>query len=200
LRVDSQPGAELWVDGARVGALPLEAVRVSAKTIWIELRAPDCDPWSQSIEVQPKETVRLVARLAPAHPATRAASPPPIVSPAPAPPRSSSQRTVGWAILGIGGAFFAEGIVAQIVRANATAHYNDDNVCLAPGRTRDQVCGDYRGRAETAQTLATIGWIGAGAAIGTGVVLLLTSRSEPVSGPVVQIGSHEAGLSWYGRF
>jgi hypothetical protein len=199
LRVDAQPGAELWVDGARVGTLPLEGVRVAAKTMWIELRAPDCDPWSQSIEVQPKETVRLVARLVPSHPASRAVSPPPIASPALV-PHTSSQRTIGWAMLGIGGVFLAEGIVAQIVRANAVAHYNDDNFCLKPGMTREELCGPYRGRAETAQTLATIGWIGGAAAIGTGVVLLLTSRSEPVSGPVVQIGSHEAGLSWYGRF
>jgi hypothetical protein len=197
LRLDSQPGTELWINGARVGTLPLDAVRVVANTVWVELRAPDFEPWQQSIDVRPNETVRVVAPLQPVRAAAPEAPARPVV--APSIPRASPQKTIGWVTLGVGGVLLAEGAVAQMVRAAASSHYNDDNLCLAPGLTRDQLCGNYRGRAETAQTFATIGWIGGGAAVGVGLVLLLTSRSEPPHA-LVHMGPQGAGVSWWTSF
>ena len=58
------------------------------------------------------------------------------------------------------------------------AHYNDDALCLQPGLSRDERCGTYRGRAETAMGLALVGYIGTAALGGTSAVLFLASAGK----------------------
>jgi formylglycine-generating enzyme required for sulfatase activity len=67
VRVESAtPGAELWVDGEPLGALPL-TVELSAGPRALEVRAPGHKPWQDRIEVLPDQPQSLnTGTLAPA--------------------------------------------------------------------------------------------------------------------------------------
>ena len=89
--------------------------------------------------------------------------------------------------------------VAQVLRQEAVDHYDDDTACLQPGLSREQSCGYYRGRAETAQVFATAGWLAGGAGVGVGLFLLFTS---PTAAPpvTVNLAPREYSVSWHGSF
>jgi hypothetical protein len=82
-------------------------------------------------------------------------------------------------MLGGAGVLLAGAIAAQVIHETATAHYNDDALCFYGDLSRDERCGAYRGRAETAQTLAVLGYVGAGVLGGASVVLFVTLPSSP---------------------
>jgi hypothetical protein len=199
LRVDAQDGVEIWLNDNRVGVLPMDGIRVIASTVQLELRGRDLQGQRQTIEVKPRETLRLIIPLAPVGKGADAQLPPAEVGATSRdayPQPSSGRRTAGWITLGAGGLLLTQAVVAEVVRTQAVAHYNDDAACLQPGFTREQMCGQYRGRAETAQFFATTGLVAGGVAVGAGLWLLLTSRPEP---PVtVTLGPHQYGLSWRG--
>jgi hypothetical protein len=68
-------------------------------------------------------------------------------------------------MLGGGAALVTGGVVASVVRENDVSIYDDNARCLAPGQTRDQLCGSYRSTADTATVLAVVGYSVGGAAM-----------------------------------
>jgi formylglycine-generating enzyme required for sulfatase activity len=78
VRVESAtPGAELWVDGEPLGALPL-TVELSAGPRELEVRAPGHKPWQDRLEVLPDQPQSLnIGTLAPADGRLRVTSRPP---------------------------------------------------------------------------------------------------------------------------
>ena len=197
LQVESQAGAELWVNEAPVGTLPHDKIRVRAAAIAVEVRAPEFETWRSSVDVKPRETVRIVVPLTPASAA--AATSESSATPRTEPDRST-RRTLGWVSLGAGGLLLAEAAVAEVVSLQAQAHWNDDHECLAPGLTREQVCGRYIGRADTAQALAIAGFAAGGVAAGAGLFLVLTSRAGAAAPVAISVAPNGCGLSWRGNF
>ncbi len=203
LRVDSQAGAELWINGARVGPLPHETLRVIAAAVQIELRASEFEPWAQSVDAKPRETLHIVARLARIRRAALAPSAALGAETETVRTRAamaSTRRTMGWLGVGVGGLLLIEAASAQLIREQAISHYNDDSLCLRPGLSRENTCGAYRGRAEIAQVFATVGWIAGGVVASTGVFLLLTTPREPSRSLSVSWTPNETSLSWRQTF
>jgi hypothetical protein len=77
-------------------------------------------------------------------------------------------------------------VVAQIVHEDRASKYNDDARCFYGQLSRDQRCGTYRGQAETAQTLANIGFVAAGA-FGIGAATLLLLQQEAPKSPAASV-------------
>jgi hypothetical protein len=162
------PGAEVWVAGERVGTLPLPGpVRVAAGVQIVEVRAAGHEPAVRRVEVRAGEHARESLVLLP----VAAPTVPGVVAPAPdaEPPvigeTGRTSTTAAWITLGAGAALVAGGVVAHVVREQDAAIYNDDSRCLAPGLTRDQVCGSYRSTVDVTTVLAILGYSLGGAAL-----------------------------------
>src|SRR6266540_812624 len=172
-------GAELWLNGGKVGALPMRPVRAAAGTVHVEIRSKGYEPASRTIELEAGATSMQSFELV-APPAQNAT---PDVQP-PAKPRFSgdaTRRTLAWSALGAAGAFAAGAVVTQLIRETYVAHYNNDAQCLGGQLSRDKQCGVYRTSANTAQAVANLGYIAAGALGIASVVLFLSSPDRPKS-------------------
>jgi hypothetical protein len=176
-------GSELWLNGERLGELPMNRVRAPSGTVHIEVRAKGYEPALRNLDLEPGTTVTTEVVLLrvpePASPvvvqtAPRAESPPSL------PPPMKTQRVLAWGALGGAGVMLGGALVAQLVHAQAATTYNDNTLCTAPGRWRDERCGDYRNRAETAQILANLGYIGAGAlGVASAILFFVDTGGKP---------------------
>jgi hypothetical protein len=165
--------AELWLNGERIGELPLERLRVPAGTLLVELRTKDHEPVRHSLLLEPEATLTTEIVIAPE-------SDPPVASAESSAKTSESrpthpnlQRTAAWTALGASGVFLGGALFAQLVGYQQAARYNDNNLCAVPGRTRDEACAIYRGRAETAQSVANLGYIASGSLAAASAILFL---------------------------
>jgi hypothetical protein len=176
-------GAEVWLNGARLGVLPMERVRVPSGTLHVEVRAKEYEPALRDLDLDPGMTLTaelVLQKVAP--PAQPAASPVVVKSQpaenAPAPMASSNtRRTVAWGALAGSGLTLGGALVAQIIHNQAASHYNDNALCASPGHWRDDTCGIYRGKAETAQSVADLGFIAAGTLGVASAILFLVDGS-----------------------
>lgn len=205
LEVRGLAGAELFVDGARVGQLPLErGLRIEAGHRALEVRAQGFQSTSRTIIVSPGQTARETIELRPSvareEPASRANEPRTderrAHSPSEAPEGGArTQRTVGWVLTGVGGAALITGVVALIARSNAVSAYNDDPSC--PGSNnpspRPSQCQSHVDAESTWKAIAIAGLAGGAALSAGGVALVLTAT--PPAGP-----HGTAGISLTGRF
>jgi hypothetical protein len=192
------PGAELWVDGQEIGALPrAEPLRVVAGAIVLDVKAAGYESTRRTVDVAPEaraqERVTLVQLAPPEAPAAAAAT-------APAPPSDAgTQRTLAWSLGGAGLALVAGGVIANVVREENVAAYNDPVQCNPKlGQTVDDVCGDRRTTANTAQVVMAVGYAAGGAALVTSAILLLTSRpkTRPAAGVAFGCGPSVAPLAF----
>ena len=212
------PEAELWLDGAEAGKLPIRQLRVAAGTVRLEVRAKRYESIARSIEVSPGATTterfELTAIPESAKPAaeivavTRPAAPPEAPTPSPNPADTrvtgavATRRAFAWGALSAAGAFLGGAIAAQIVREGSAARYNDDSRCLYGNLSRDERCGVYRGHAESAQGLANIGYVAAGAFGIASAVLFWSSMSTPKTSGLrfgLDVGSSGAELTVGGK-
>ena len=192
-------GADVYVDGARVGTLPLSAKRVEAGRRNVEVRAPGYYVSSRFVAVPPGEVARETIELRPHHDTgsndegNRATKPGGEArDKAIVPPEGAVQRTAGWVVLAAGAALVATGVVAQLSRQSAISAYNADGSC--PGRgnpVQPPNCDDHVSTASTWQTISLIGFVSGGALAVGGIVLVLTAPSSKGS---------VAGLSAVGAF
>jgi hypothetical protein len=181
------PGAEVWVNGAQVGTLPLRApLRVEAGSVVLEVRASGYTSVRRVTSVEPGGTAREPITLVPITAPTPTPEPPvkpppsavPPAQPAPVTPpapdrtlRVASFVAFGAGALGIGaGAFF--GVRTLAVKSDR------DAVCGASS------CGSPQGVAldGDARSLAlrsTVWFIAGGAAALTGVLLYWRSLPTP---------------------
>ncbi|HEX9297834.1 MAG TPA: PEGA domain-containing protein [Polyangiaceae bacterium] len=204
LRIDTNVDrAELLIDGTRVTALPSEPLRLPAGTVRAELRAEGHESVQRTIEVPAGGTVVLHVVLAP-----RAMNPVGIDPPASVEKRAvdngtSLRRTMAWASLGVGAVLVGEAVVAQITREVLIGKYNDDSLCFYGTLTRDQRCNRYKSEAETAQTLAVIGFAAGGAALGASAYFFLTGpRGDKAAAHPITVGVAPRGafIQWRLRF
>jgi tetratricopeptide (TPR) repeat protein len=174
--------AELWIDGTRRGPLPLSAQRVASGSVRIEVRRPGGDPVERTVDVAAgTELTEHVEFVVPTPAEEHGAERPP---PAPVAAhrdhrRRESSLTPAWVMLGGAGVLLAGALAAQVIHETAAAHYNDDSLCFYGDLSRDERCGAYRGRAEAAQTLAVLGYVGAGVLGSASVLLFVTLPSSP---------------------
>ncbi|WP_394846935.1 hypothetical protein LZC95_05640 [Pendulispora brunnea] len=198
LEVRGMPGAVLFVDGARVGQLPLErGLRIEVGHRALEVRAQGFQSTSRTIIVSPGETARETIELRPnvaqEEPAKPGREPRPhdgVHS-----SNGSTQRTLGWVLTGVGGAAFVTGVIGLIARSSAVSAYNDDPSCPGidnPG-PRPSQCQSHVDSEGTWKAIAIAGLAG-GVALGAGGLALVLTAPPGA-------GSHgTAGISLTGRF
>jgi hypothetical protein len=229
LQVEMEPadrvGAELQVNGATVGALPLgEPVRVVAGTITVTVRAPGCVPVTRQVVVPPgglaRETVSLVLQeVPPPKPApppavvTLPASPAPSVpqvdvsKPQPAPVvrsrRAMLLQRLGIAAVSVGAVVLGGGVAAHAVREQNARAWNRDDACVyAPAGPLPAQCQARLNAVTVGQRLAIVGYAVGGALAGAGVVLLAlpASRGREKKAQTWLTVQPGPGVGWAGQF
>jgi hypothetical protein len=163
VRANASAG-EVWVGGRRAAELPLrEPLRVAAGRVVLEVQAPGYVASRRETDVESNAHGREDFVLEPIAPVAE----------------RPAGHTAAWIAAGAAGALLAGAIVATVVRENNAAIYNDDSRCFQGAVSRYQQCGSYRDTSATAQTLAIIGYSGAGVAAIASAVLVLWPPSTP---------------------
>jgi hypothetical protein len=182
-------GAELWINATRAGLLPLPAQRVLAGHVLVELRSHGGERVQRMLPLAGRDTLHLHIELRSDREATgnsvatkQRFRSSPLTTQKPAlnseESASNSRRTVAWVLVATGAVLLGEAVVAHVMRQSLTGEYNDDAHCFYGNLSREERCGRVLGKAETAQTLAIAGYIGAGLALGTaGVLFALPNRA-----------------------
>lgn len=181
LEVRGNDGAEVMLDGVRLGVLPVvKPFRVEAGRRTLEIRAKGFHPTTRSIEVPSggvaRETVTLVALTAEAAPAV-VPRPPGALDTEPDPGRN--QRLLGWGFTAVGGAAIATGVVGLVVRNGITSDYNASE-CPGLGVNQSADCMNKIDATKTWLTVSLITLIGGGIVAVGGFTLVATApRREP---------------------
>jgi hypothetical protein len=176
-------GAELYVNGERVGRLPRkDPIRLVAGDYTLELRAEGYFPATRRATVPAQGTARETLRLSPRTESPEAKKPPApipvrVLPPVPEGPRL--ERTLAWISLGGSAVFLGTGTALLLMRQGVVDEYDDDPDCPganAPSQGSAQ-CSDRLSKAKTMRTLGIAG-LGVGAALGvTSAVLMVISGS-----------------------
>ena len=162
-------GAELWINGERVAALPADPLRLATGHAAVEVRASGYMTVRREVDLAPRALVLLEANLAPV-PSLAPSQPSQPKAPADAVPPAhafgerSTRRTLGWVALGTAGVLLMEGTAAQIAHQVLIDNWNDDGLCVQGTLTRMQRCGEYKGGGRYCQTFAIVGLALGGAA------------------------------------
>lgn len=180
----SVEGAELYLNGAAAGVLPLAApVRVVAGPIELEVRAEGHRPLRRTIEARGGQLVRehfeLAAIEAPPAPAPEPEVP--IAAPPPAPAPASARGplwTSGAIVAGVAAlAIVSAGVAMGIREEDAQAFASDG--CLPAAGTRFEACQDRWARGHAAEDAAIGLFVTAGAFAAGASVLFAIGASEP---------------------
>jgi hypothetical protein len=158
----------------------------------VELRVPGYNDVSSTATISSGEQAELTLEATPRDPeSTETAADSPIE-------RASTQRTLGWVAIGVGGALAAGGAysmlrVASISEDPAFENYrnrlrSDQDACeeaergtRVPGAASPEDVADLCSTAETFEVLQYVFFGLAVASAGTGAVLLLTDSGKPRS-------------------
>lgn len=199
-------GAELFLDGERVGTLPIaEPLATEVGTHVVELRAPGHVPVQRSTEVRAGVLSRVTLAMVPsvAQDAPRVAPEAPSATPTVAPrdepqrePPSSSGPSpllvAGVVGAGVTALTLVATVVAIGVREASVQLWNDPSQCPASGPNgRLEACASTYGTIWSAQDWA-IG-LGVGTAVSavvSGVLLTLGLTEPPVRASVGTSGAH----------
>jgi hypothetical protein len=191
---------EVWIDGERCASLPLDGpIRVLAGAHVVEIRASGRPSLERAIRIEAQTRAREAFAFAPqASTLVQADSG---STEGPSSSGASARRTAGWAVLAGAGALLAGGIVANVVREEQVAIYNDDSRCFKGAAWRDEQCGSHRDAASTAQTFAIAAYAGAAAATIVSVTLLAGKSSSPTrTAAPVSCGVRGIGVLCGGAF
>ncbi|HMJ14258.1 MAG TPA: hypothetical protein VK524_22740, partial [Polyangiaceae bacterium] len=197
-------GAELFINGARVGTLPLPPQRVAAGNLLLELRDRD-ERMQRALTAAGRATLHVHVEFSRAPVANGELTPKralaggsPMTRDArtPAPSVANPRRTLAWMLVATGAVLLGEAVVAHVLRESWIAEYNDDGECHYGNLSREERCGRVRGKAETAQTLAALGYVGAGVAFGAAGILFVL----PNTGSAVTSGSRPLGIVYRASF
>jgi hypothetical protein len=194
-------GAEVWIQGRRVAALPMtQPARVIAGTVAFEVRAPGHLTMTRVATVTPdglaRESVELAATPAPGAPSSSTApAPPESATPEVTRPRST-QRTLGWVAAASAGAFLVGGAVVYGIGLGQVSEY--DNACPppnAPDLSAD--CASRVSSVAMMEALAITGFVGGGVLAAASAALLLTAPSSRAArtGLACGQGPGEVGVS-----
>jgi hypothetical protein len=196
LEVRGTDGAEVVLDGVRLGALPVTApFRVEAGKRTLELRAKGFHPSSRSVEVPAggvaRETVMLVA-LPPAGEVAAGGGEGGARGGGDSRVRDggdpgSGQRLLGWAFVGTGGALLLTGGIGFLIRKSIVDDYNVK--CPGLGAAQPADCDSKIESARTWLTVSIISLIGGGVFALGGLTLVATApRREASAASGVRVG------------
>lgn len=176
-------GAEVLVDGKRIGSMPVTA-RVEAGQRTLLVRAQGYHATSRVVQIPPgasaRETIELT--VAPEDRAPNAGGGGTGTTVIVAGESGGMQRTLGWASIGVGAAFMVTGTIGLAMRQSAVTSYNEDKTCPGLGKPNQPPgCEDKISRADTWQTVSVIGLAGGAVFVLGGVVLLVTAPSAPAA-------------------
>lgn len=181
-------GARLMSNGAELGVFPLsEAVTLEVGSHSIEILADGYYPFARTVEIRPGQLSRLSVELrvradsggsdvsrdtdsAEERPDS-GGSRPVIQEPATA-ESGPNTRGAGIALLSLGVASVAGGVASSIIREGAASDWNDDEVCLQGGLSRQENCGDKETRANRAGVIAGVLYGVGGAMVVVGAILI----------------------------
>jgi hypothetical protein len=193
-------GAEVFVNGARMGLLPLDRpVRVPSGTSVLEVKAPGYFPLARQVMITPNGTSREVVELRPLEaggapvPAPlpslepSAGRPegghPPVSPDHPAPHPSAGRRAAEWATLGVAAASLVVGAVGLGLHDSKASAYNADAGCPGVGGgPQSPGCNSLASASKTWETVSVVGFVGAGAIGVASLVLVLTEPSGGTQG------------------
>jgi hypothetical protein len=174
------PGAEVRLEGRRVGAVPfVRPARVLAGTTTLEVTAPGYLPVRRSVVVVPgslsRETVTLLAVDGTASPIETAGTDVSTGVPVAAGDggATSTRRVLAWTAAGSSLLVLGLGAVALVVRNNAADRWNA-RTCITGPRTREENCGSDRESAQGAEALSITGFAASGALAVVSAVLFIT--------------------------
>jgi hypothetical protein len=196
------PKLGITIDGVTVDPTPDVAVPIDAGKYIVEVNAAGYAAWKTAFAAVEGKTAEIKIELTPikSNEPEPQPQPPPITE---KPTPKSSRKTIGFAMLGVGGALAITGTVFGVI---ARSRYNDaQDICGGDidvcNVDRLEEAQDKVDTARSAGNIATITLIAGGAALVTGVVLIVTapkaSRSVAIS-PMV--GSDTAGVLVRGGF
>lgn len=163
--VGEPAGAEVVIDGAAVGTLPLDAMlRVPTGSLTFTVRREGYIPVTRTVQVDPRFPLRERVALAPAapFPAAPVAAPPAgarpaPVTPTPAEPRPPTLRYVGYALIGTGvaalavsGAFLGVNLVSAASAGSATPASEDPYGAWARFQATENAAQQSTGRGQCA--------------------------------------------------
>lgn len=206
------PGLSITRDGVAIGKATWNTpVPIDPGEHRIEAAAPGHETWNQTIDVAPDGA--SASLTVPALKAAPSAAPPVTAAPpSPEPDRGAAdtagrpQRTLGFVVGGVGVA----GLVAGSVFGLRASSKNDDakSICArtpsACPESEQQKHSELVDDAKSARTLSIIGFAAGGAALGAGIVLVLTAPDSSPRAARVRItpllGQGSAGASLTGRF
>jgi hypothetical protein len=188
----AKPDGEIWVEGRRAAKVRDGRVRLTLPEgeHQIELRVTGYDPVSSTVTIVSGEQAELTLE-----PAAQKAESPDSPAPDSSSGSASSQRTLGWVGIGVGGAFAAGGVfsmlrVASISEDPAFEAYRnrlraDQDACTeaergtrVPGAASPDDIADKCSTAQTFEVLQYVFFGLAAASAGTGAVLLLTDSGK----------------------
>lgn len=181
LEVRGNDGAEVYLDGVRLGALPSGAFRVAAGPRRLELRRAGFHNATRVVEVPAAGVARETLVLVPATEAPGAGAGSADTS---AVDLGRGQRRLGWVLGAVGLGMAGVGTVAVVLRENEKISYNaefEKGAC--PGTNRNQP-PECEARLEKVRTFLTIGvtsYVAGGVFLVGGAVVLLTAPAAPTS-------------------
>jgi hypothetical protein len=184
---------EVWVAGRRAAKIRNGQVRLALPEgeHEVELRASGYDPVSSTVTIASGEQTELTLEPTPRSADSAASAP----ADSPSAP-SSTQRTLGWVAIGVGGAFAAGGVYSMLrvasisedpafetyrnrMRADQDACDEADRGTRVPGAASPTDIADKCSTAQTFEALQYVFFGLAAASAGTGAVLLLTDSGKP---------------------
>jgi hypothetical protein len=183
LEVRGTEGAEVFLDGVKLGTLPQsEPFRVEAGRRSLELRAKGFHPTSRSIEIPAggaaRETVQLVSM--PERPTAQGGGFTPGERGVTTVDEGRGQRVIGWSFAGAGAALLGAGAVSLLVRKGFIDEYNADATCPGIGSSAPQParCEDRIESSRTWQTVSLVSFVAGGVFVAGGLTLVLTAPSR----------------------
>jgi hypothetical protein len=181
LEVRGGEGADVAIDGVRLGTLPAaKPFRVEAGRRTLEVQAKGFHPTSRAVEIPAggvaRETVTLVALPASSSPSTSGTSSGDRASPPP-PSDGRTQRLLGWVTFGTGVALVATGTASLLVRQTIIDDYN--NRCPGLGAAQPPDCDAKIDEARTWMTVSIVSFVAGGVLTAGGLTLVFTAPRAP---------------------
>ena len=200
-------GADVTVDGARVGALPLAGpVRLEVGTHTLEVTRRGFYSVSKPVAIQSDAPARVALDMRARAPddAGDGARPPPIATP---PPATTSSSGLGFTVAGVamgvaGLGLVGLGIGGVVARGAQVSAYNDDATC--PPIDAPMKPAACQSRVDSARTWEAVGVVGfvAGAALvaGGAVVMILGGAAGAKPAASISCAPSFGGVACAGRF
>ncbi len=203
LSIEGSPdGAEVRLNGRVIGTLPFtEPARVLAGSYTLEVVADGYFSETRSLVIEGGMNAREHFEL---NKGTKRDIQAAAQESAGAQDTPGLSRGVKWGIAmsSLSVAALSGALVAYFVRENRAERWNDDSRCLAPGRTRGDVCGDERDGAERAERAAIASMALAGAFAAAAIVSFTVGKNdkERAEGQATSCGVGLGQVSCRGHF